>query len=398
MKTRRRKNPAPGYVTAIIVAGGRGTRLGMDLPKPLVPLGRRPLVAWTLETFERAPRVDRIVLVCGADWLDQARDLAAKYAPTKTYEVVAGGEERADSVRSGMTVLPEECTVVAVHDAARPFVPSKLIADCLEALRTHHGAVPGLPLADTLRRRDQNLSLGAADRARHVLTQTPQCFHREVLANALNRAFAEGFVGTDDASYVERLPVARVAVVEGHPDNFKITTPSDLERARLLLIRRHRPDIRVGEGYDAHRLVEGRPLILGGVTIPFDKGLLGHSDADVLCHAITDALLGAAGLGDLGKHFPDNDPQYRGISSLILLERIADLVRDHGFTINSVDTTLVLEQPRIAPHREAIIANLVRVLDLDPERISVKATTTEGMGFEGRGEGISARAVVVVGK
>ena len=263
-------------------------------------------------------------------------------------------------------------------------------------MKTHHGSVPGLPLADTLRRCGSAVSEGAVDRTRFTLTQTPQCFHREILEIAYRRAAEEGFTGTDDASFVERLPGSRIAIVPGDPDNFKITTPEDLKRARLMVQRTTDRRYRVGEGYDAHRLVAGRPLILGGVAIPFEKGLMGHSDADVLCHAIGDALLGAASLGDLGVHFPDSDPQYKGISSLKLLERIAKLLREKGFEISNIDATMILEMPKIAPYREPMIANLARALKTPPDRISVKATTTEGMGFEGQGEGISCRAVAVV--
>jgi len=383
-------------VIAIIVAGGRGIRLGLDLPKPLARLGGQPMVSYSLQTFERFPGVDNIILVCGADWLEEAQTLAKRWGPKKCFAVVPGGEERPDSVRAGLSCLPDSCTQVAIHDGARPFVKPPLIHAALEALKTHHGSVPGLPLADTLRKREGSLSLGATDRTGYVLTQTPQCFRREVLETALRRAHEEGFSGTDDAAYVERLPGARIAIVPGDPDNFKITTPEDLIRAKRMVARKREANYRVGEGFDAHRLVEGRPLILGGVTFPFDKGLLGHSDADVLCHAIGDALLGAAALSDLGVHFPDSDPAYEGISSLTLLEKIGGMLSARDFEIANVDATLILEKPRIALHRQEMIAKIARALKTSEERISVKATTTEGMGFEGRGEGISCRATALL--
>lgn len=385
-----------GSVTAVIVAGGRGARLGLDLPKPLIPLGRRPLVSYSLQTFEDFPGVSGIILVCGEEWLNQARRLAKRWSPTKLIAVVEGGSERPDSVRAGLTCLPDRCTIVAIHDAARPFVKSQTIQAAFDRLKTSHGAVPGLPLADTLRRWDNGTSSGCVDRTRYVLCQTPQCFHREVLEEALRRAERDNFTGTDDVSYVERLPGARIAITEGDPENFKITLLEDLERARYMVSQNKRHRYRCGEGFDAHRFTVGRPLILGGVTIPYELGLHGHSDADVLCHAIGDALLGSASLGDLGTHFPDTDPAYQGISSIILLEKIRDMLTARNITLSSVDATLVLQMPRIAPHRGKIIASLARALKMPAERVSVKATTTEGMGPEGRGEGITCRAVVMV--
>ncbi len=385
-----------GGVTVLLVAGGRGARLGLDLPKPLVPLNRRAMVCYSLRTFERSADIDHLILVCGAEWQEQALALTQRWAPKKTLAVVPGGQERADSVYAGLARLPEDCRIIAIHDAARPFVTPQLITLGLAALAQHHGSVPGLPVADTLRKQGEAISLGAADRTRYVLTQTPQCFQREILELAFQRARADQFTGTDDAAYVERLPGARIAIVPGDPANFKITTREDLERARRMVDKRRKKTQRCGEGYDAHRLVPGRPLILGGVTIPHEKGLLGHSDADVLCHALGDALLGAAAQGDLGVHFPDSDPAYKGISSLVLLKKIAQILRERGFEIVNVDATLVLESPKIAPYRQQMIANLAQALQIEAACVSVKGTTTEGMGFEGRGEGVSCRAVAIV--
>jgi 2-C-methyl-D-erythritol 2,4-cyclodiphosphate synthase/2-C-methyl-D-erythritol 4-phosphate cytidylyltransferase len=349
-------------------------------------------------------------LVCGSDWLQEARRLARRYAPGKIQAVVAGGAERYDSVRAGFVALPGDCDGIAIHDAARPFVKAEIIQAALEALESHHGSAPGLPLVDTLRRQENALCAGAADRSRYTLMQTPQCFHREVFQIALDRAAQDNFSGTDDVSYVERLPGTRVAITAGDPDNFKITTPQDLQKARMMvsgkrnyldpplppLVKGGDREYRCGEGYDVHRLVTDRKLILGGVEIPFEMGLLGHSDADVLCHAVGDALLGAASLGDLGTHFPDSDPAYKGISSLTLLKRIATLLHEKGFSISSVDATLALEQPKIAPHRDQMIRNIANALKISADRVSVKATTTEGLGFEGRGEGVSCRAVAMI--
>ena len=386
-----------GGITAVIVAGGEGLRLGQDQPKPLISLGSRPLVTYSLETFAKFPAVSRIILVCGKGWFNEAQKLGERWAQGKLATVVPGGKERSDSVRAGITCLPKNCSKVAIHDAARPFVTADLIEKVLKGLRHCHGAVPGLPLADTLRRHGGGISTGTPDRSQYVLSQTPQCFHRQPLEEAFRRAELDGFSGTDDAAYMERLPGARIAIVEGDPINFKITTPDDLHRARAMM-EGWDNDFRVGEGFDAHRFTAGRKLILGGVEIPFELGLHGHSDADVLCHAVGDALLGAVSLGDLGQHFPDSDPAYEGISSLKLLERICDMVAERGYAIHSVDSTLVLQLPKIAPHRDLIRTSLAKALKIDVDQISVKATTTEGMGPEGRGEGITCRAVVLVRK
>jgi len=383
-------------VTAIIVAGGEGVRLGYDLPKPLVTLHDRPLVAYSLEIFEKHPAVTDIVLVAGEEWLEQARKLGVKWAPEKLAAVVPGGTERVDSVRKGVQALPVECNVVAVHDAARPFISFPVIDRVLTALNHCDGAVPGVPLVDTLRKQQDGFSDGIIDRSETILTQTPQCFHRTILEDALARAEKERFFGTDDASYVERIPGKSVAIVKGDPDNFKITTSEDLKRAEMMLSNDKFPLLRCGAGFDAHRFTTGRKLILGGEHIPFDLGLHGHSDADVLCHAIGDALLGAVSLGDLGQHFPDSDPQYKGVSSIELLKKIREMVAEKGYAICNVDATIVVQLPKIAPYREAIRENLSNALQLEIDRVSVKATTTEGMGPFGRGEGIACNALALV--
>ncbi len=387
-----------GTTTAIIVAGGQGIRLGHGLPKPLVEIANRPIVSYSLKTFENYPDISDIVLVCGSEWLERGKELANQWCPDKLYAVVPGGQQRCDSVRNGLKSLPDSCDKVAIHDAGRPFITPEVIGRTLNQLNEFHGAVPGVPLADTLRIQANGVSGGTRDRGEYVLTQTPQCFHRNILEEAFHLAEKEGFTGTDDASYVERLPDARIAVVDGDPNNFKITTQEDLERARVMMVEGKIPDFRCGEGFDAHRFAIGRKLILGGLEVPFELGLHGHSDADVLCHAIGDALLGAVSLGDLGKHFPDSDPQYEGISSIELLSRIREMVAGEGYAISNIDATIVVEMPKIAPHRDEIRKNIAETLQIELGRVSVKATTTEGMGPFGRGEGIACRAVALVVK
>ncbi|MBU1881843.1 2-C-methyl-D-erythritol 2,4-cyclodiphosphate synthase, partial [bacterium] len=271
-------------------------------------------------------------------------------------------------------------------------------SNCLDALDKFDGAVPGIPVADTLRRFSENLSAGTIDRSQYILTQTPQCFQLPILRQALIKADEDGFVGTDDASCVERLPGTRVTIVSGEASNFKVTTSEDLYRAETMANSIATPGCRCGEGFDAHRYATGRDLILGGVKVPFDLGLHGHSDADVLCHAIGDALLGSVALGDLGVHFPDSDPQYEGVSSIELLRKIAAMVADRGYQIVNIDATLILQFPKIAPYRDEMRENIAAALSLALDAVSVKATTTEGMGPFGRGEGIACRAVALVVK
>jgi len=383
---------------AVIVAGGKGIRLGHSLPKPFVPIAGRSMVAYSLETFEKHPFIDLIVLVCGEGWENEADELGRKYAATKLHRVVQGGLERPDSVRAGLEALPESCTRVAIHDAARPFVSEEIITVCITALNSYDGSVPGMPVSDTLRRTSDNLSSGTIDRSDCILTQTPQCFNLPVLLKALEQAAKDGFSGTDDVSYVERIKGTRVTIVPGAASNFKVTTSEDLYRAEAMVNNNVQAEYRCGEGFDAHRYTTGRDLILGGVKVPFDLGLHGHSDADVLCHAIGDALLGAVALGDLGVHFPDTDPQYEGVSSIELLKEIKGMISVKGYQIINIDATLILQYPKIAPYRESMRENIALTLSLPLDMVSVKATTTEGMGPFGRGEGIACRAVVMLAK
>jgi 2-C-methyl-D-erythritol 4-phosphate cytidylyltransferase/2-C-methyl-D-erythritol 2,4-cyclodiphosphate synthase len=389
------------HCAGLVVAGGRGTRFGGRLPKQYLPLAGRPLLAWTLDAFQRCPAVQSLVLVVAEDWLQQARELLATTPPDR---IVAGGHRRSDSVLAGLRALPPEAQLVAIHDGARPLVTPQLIERVVRAAARHGAALPALPVPDTLKRGHQQQVQGTVDRVGLHLAQTPQTFAVELIRRAHEEHLRRqdqggGLRVTDDAQLVERLG-QQPRLVTGDPANIKITTPADLELAEGLL--RARGDgggpgpPRVGQGFDAHRLVPGRGLVLGGVAIPWERGLLGHSDADVLCHAVGDALLGAAALGDLGSHFSDSDPGHRDANSLDLLARVRQLLQQAGFEPLNVDATVVCQRPRLDPHREAMRANLARVLGLPPERVNVKATTTEGLGPAGRGEGIEARAVAMI--
>jgi len=385
-------------VAAVIVAAGRGSRFGGELPKVLAPLGGVPLLRWSLLAYRDCPAVGELVVVGPAEYLAQVREVCADISGLRA--VVPGGAQRADSVRAGLEALaadPPE--IVCIHDGARPLVDRGTIERSIAACREHGAAVAGIPAIDTLKQVDEAERIVATPprhRLRHA--QTPQTFRYRLLLQAYQLAYREGFDVTDDAALVERMGHP-VVVSEGHPDNIKVTTRDDLCRAEYLLgCRQGRfPGLtRVGIGMDVHALVPERALILGGVRVPFEMGLAGHSDADVLLHAISDALLGAAALGDIGQHFPDTDPQYAGADSGELLRQVVTLLRGAGWAPHNVDATVVCQRPKLAPYVPQMRANIAALLGLPVGAVGVKATTTEGLGFAGRGEGIAAQAVALV--
>lgn len=384
---------------AVIVAAGRGTRFGGPLPKVFVPLAGRPMVEWSLSAYESCEEIGETVLVVSADFLDRARTIADGYP--KVTAVVPGGEERPDSVLAGLQALrgaaPE---VVCVHDGARPLIDEGGIVRSIEVAREHGAAVTAIPATDTIKQCAEDGRIEATPLRCHLYhAQTPQSFRYAVLMDAYERARAGEMAVTDDASLVEQMGHP-VYVSMGHRDNFKITTPEDHARAEWLLGRRDRMQdgLRIGSGYDVHALVEGEDLVLGGVRIDHERGLRGHSDADVLFHAICDALLGAAALGDIGRYFPDSDPALKGADSAKLAEQVATILAEAGFRPVNVDATVICQRPRLAPHIDAMRANIARALRLAADAVSVKATTTEGLGFAGRGEGIAAEAVALIAR
>jgi len=384
-------------VTAIIAAAGRGRRFGAPENKVFAPLAGRTVLHRTLSVLSGCTEIDALVVVTGAEDLERVREIASEFP--KTHAVCEGGDERCDSVWNALQALPAGTSLVAVHDAARPLVSVELVAQVIEVARRHDAALPATPVSDTLKRSGDGAStLETVDRSGLYGVQTPQIFERELLVRAYEGARAAAFVGTDDASYVERLGHP-VQLVPGERNNLKITVAEDLEMAEAIL-RSHdaQPVIRTGFGYDVHQLVAGRPLVLGGVALehPGGLGLDGHSDADVLLHAIADALLGAAALGDIGEHFPNTDPQYRGISSLVLLRVVGERLREAGWQIVNLDAMLLAEQPKIRPHVDRMRAAIAAALSIDPHQVSIKATTNEKLGFEGREEGIAAHAVATI--
>lgn len=384
-------------MTAIIAAGGRGRRLGAPVPKQLLLLGGRPILQWTVEAFLDSHAVDHVVAVLPPDLLAGPPE----YLRRPRVTLAAGGERRQDSVASGLAAVPKGTTVVVVHDAARPLVDASLIERTIEAAVETGAAIAALPARDTIKESapgggDAPTVARTLPRESIHLAQTPQAFRLEVLERAV-RLGLDGVEATDEAALAERAGY-RVRLVEGTARNIKITTGEDLAVAEALIGSRAgtAPALRVGSGYDLHRLVDGRPLVLGGVAIPFDRGLAGHSDADVLCHALTDALLGAAAAGDIGQHFPDTDPRWAGADSLALLQQAVALVAARGYRPVNADVTLVAERPKLGPHRAAIAASLAGALGVSPGAVSVKAKTNEGMDATGRGEAMAAHAVVLI--
>ena len=383
-------------VSAVLVAAGSSTRMGFD--KLSFDLGGETVVQRSIRAFAECPLVSEIVLVAGKnrEFLEQQ---AA--ACTKPVQVVQGGATRAESAKNG--VLAAHGELVAVHDAARPFVSQAVIMAALEAAAACGAAAPAVPVKDTVKRAvrgdgktvpEHCMVTDTPDRSTLYAVQTPQCFDRAAYLAALDELDAEkARLVTDDCSLFE-LTGRPVQLTQGDYANLKITTREDLPRAE----QKEGNDMRIGHGYDVHRLVEGRKLILGGVEVPFEKGLLGHSDADVLAHAVMDAVLGAAALGDIGKHFPDTDPAYAGADSLQLARHVARIMREKGWKIVNIDSTLLCQKPKLAPYIPAMRENLAAAFGMPVDAVSVKATTEEHLGFTGEGMGIAAHAVALIEK
>ena len=368
-------------VIAIIVAAGRGKRLGSSLPKQFLKVRGRTILEMSVEAFEQNEYIDEIFVAANADYCELTENLCRGCSKLK--KIVAGGAERQDSVRAALDCLQDDDGIVLVHDAARPFVSEAVINAVIEGTADFGAAVPAVPAKDTIR---QIIGTGSRTLQRETLAcvQTPQGFRMQTLKNAFEKAEEDGFLGTDDASLVERMGI-NISMVQGEDANRKITTREDLET-----------EMRIGTGYDVHRLVEGRPLVLCGEQIPHERGLLGHSDADAALHALMDAMLGAAGLGDIGKHFPDTDERYRGISSLRLLEKVREMLEKEGYFLGNADITIIAQRPKIAGYIPKMRANVAEIMNCDENKINIKGTTTEKLGFVGREEGIASEAVCIL--
>ena len=368
--------------TALIVAAGKGERLGGGLPKQYRLLGGKPVLRRAVEALASHPAIAEVRVVVGAGQGGLAREALESL---DVGPLIEGGAERADSVRAGLAQIGGDA--VLVHDAARPFCPSAVVDRLLAPLEFFDGAAPVLPVGDTLARASDRIEQ-SVDRAGMVRVQTPQAFRLDAIRDAY-RSWS-GNAPTDETT-VARAAGLSVAAVAGDPALEKITTPEDFERAEDWLAARMTP--RTGMGFDVHAFAGEGPIMLGGIEVASERGLAGHSDADVVLHAITDALLGAAGIGDIGLHFPPTDERWKGASSDRFLDHAAALIRERGGIVDHVDCTVICEAPRVGPYREQMRARIADILRVSQSQVSIKATTTEGLGFTGRGEGIAAQAV-----
>jgi 2-C-methyl-D-erythritol 4-phosphate cytidylyltransferase/2-C-methyl-D-erythritol 2,4-cyclodiphosphate synthase len=402
------------YVVAIIAAAGQGRRFGSAVPKQLVRVGGRSLLERSVDAFARCSAVDEIIVAAPADAGSEFVDSLKGAAAGKKLHAVAGGERRQDSVANAFDATPERADIIVIHDAARAFVTSDLIARTIAAADEYGAAIAAMPSRDTVkrvRRQDaQDLVISETiARDEIYLAQTPQAFRRDVLADAI-RLGRSGADATDEAMLAERAGHT-VRVVESNQTNLKVTTQMDLAMAEALVNAEGRTDnalvnaegqrpgarsVRVGVGYDLHRLVENRPLILAGVTVPFDRGPHGHSDGDAICHALTDAVLGAAAAGDIGRHFPDNDTRWKDADSVFMLQAAVELVHERGYAVESADLVVILERPKLAPHIDAMARRMAEALGVPVDCVSIKGKTNEGVDSVGRGEAIAVHAVAVL--
>ena len=373
-------------IAALIVAAGRGTRAGGSVAKQWQTIAGIPMLDQTLKAFEANPNIDQIALVLAEGEIEQADQYR-----NAGYVVTMGGAERSISVRNGLEALaPFEPEKVLIHDAARPCVSSALIDRVIDALETHEGAAPALPVIDALWTGEQGLVSGTRDRTDLYRAQTPQGFS---FCRILAAHKSYDGMAPDDVT-VARAAKINVAIVAGDDDNLKVTMPEDFEKAARIL---GAPSmVRLGNGFDVHRFGPGDHVTLCGVRVPHERSLQGHSDADVGMHAITDAIYGALAKGDIGQHFPPSDPQWKGAASNIFLRHAVDLAGELGWAIGNVDCTLICEQPKIGPHADEMRHTLARIMETSADVVSVKATTSEQLGFAGRGEGIAAMATATL--
>jgi len=393
-------------VGGVIVAAGRGERMGAPLNKAYFPLGDRPLLLHSCAVFEAAPAVDSYLVVAAPGEAAFCRALLAPHRLQKLAGIVEGGATRQASVAAGLRGLRADCVFVAVHDGARPLLSAEVLEGAVGRARETGAVVVGVPVKDTIKIVEQEGKIQKTPARQGLwIAQTPQIFRRALLERAYAEAEKAGFEGTDDASLVERLGVP-VEVYPGTYENIKITTPEDLLFARAIWEHRHKgdakgrepasPPVRVGLGYDVHPFAPGRALVLGGIEITGGSGLAGHSDADVVLHAVMDACLGAAGLQDIGFYFPSSESRWKDAPSLALLAGVRCILGEAGFSVAQVDVVVAAEAPRLAPYLDRMKEKIGAVLGVPPGAIGIKATTTEGLGFIGRREGIAAWAVATV--
>lgn len=376
-------------VAVIIAAAGKESRIGGSVPKQFLEIAGEPVLIRTLRAFSSLEEIDHIFVVTGESYISHCEKIIRENHIPKVRAVVKGGAERQDSVynalRQAAADIPD-IEYILIHDGARPFVSSNVILNVIKSAADKGAAVACVPMKDSIRQLLPEPLEGSrsVDRSRYFAVQTPQGFKLSSILDAYERAYKEGFYGTDDAALAERAGY-HVATAEGDYANIKITTREDLPMEN-----------RVGTGFDVHAFEEGRELVLGGVSIPYEKGLAGHSDADVLIHALMDSMLGAAALGDIGRHFPDNDSRYLGISSMVLLREVRDILSGKAYRVGNIDITVMAQAPKISPYIEQMRENIAEVLGIEKSRINIKGTTTERLGFVGRKEGIAAEAVCFI--
>jgi 2-C-methyl-D-erythritol 4-phosphate cytidylyltransferase/2-C-methyl-D-erythritol 2,4-cyclodiphosphate synthase len=390
-------------ITAIITAAGRGRRMGESVNKVFLPLNGRPVLIHTVMAVTAPRAITHLIVTAAEGEEDDVRELLAGLHLAIPWEVVTGGEERQNSIENALRAVPSASDFVLVHDGARPLISAPIIDEVIKNAIEHQAALVAVKVKDTVKESSKDVFVKKTLKREFLwAVQTPQAFQTDILRQAYRQAEEDGYLGTDDASLVERIGV-KVKIVSGDYRNIKITTPEDmilaesfLKETQKYLKPKEYASFRVGIGYDVHRLVRERKLILGGVEIAHTHGLLGHSDADVLLHAIKDALLGAAALGDIGRHFPDTKDEYKGISSLRLLEEVRKILKAARFKVNNVDATIVAEKPKLAPYIPEMNRNIAEALAINTKNVNIKATSTEGLGFAGRQEGIAAYATVSV--
>lgn len=380
----------------ILVAAGSSSRMGSACSKQFLPLCGRPAISYTLQAFEQAETVSDLVIVCRKEDIGEMERIAERYGIKKWRAIIPGGATRQQSVAAGLAQVPVEAAYIAVHDGARPLILPEEIDATVRDAYIHGASALCAPVKDTIKRQDTTGFVQETP-PRELLraVQTPQVFRVELYRQAMERAEKEGADYTDDCQLVEHMGV-KVHLLTGGYTNLKLTTQEDIAAAESILQKRGGNCMRIGHGYDVHRFAEDRKLILGGVEVPYQKGLLGHSDADVLAHAIMDALLGAAALGDIGKWFPDTDPAYQGADSLTLMKQVCALLTERGFSICNIDATVLAQEPKLKPYISDMCCKIAAACGLSPERVSVKATTEEGLGFTGEKKGIAAHAVCLV--
>lgn len=390
-------------IGVVIVAAGSSQRMaGVD--KQNLLLKGIPVVVRAAKAFQEMGEVSEIILVTSKDNISTFQGYITEYALHKVKTVCQGGDTRQQSVFCGVVELSSHVEYIAIHDGARPFVTKEVVSRCLADAIQYGAATASVKTKDTIKIEKDGFIAATPDRDKLYLTQTPQIFRREVYIQAMEQALKTGIDVTDDCQLVENIG-HQVYLSPGSYDNIKITTPEDIPTAEAISGRMKASSaqkegatsmVRIGHGYDVHRLVEGRKLILGGVNIPWEKGLLGHSDADVLVHAVMDALLGAAALGDIGQHFPDTDPAYAGADSIKLLQNVGGLLAKEGYAIGNIDCTVLAQQPKLKPFIPEMRQTIANALKLSVDQVSVKATTEEGLGFTGAGDGVAAHSVCII--